>query len=156
MHFDFTDEIREVLAHTREAALALGHERVGPEHMLLGILRCEHSRGRAILQSLKVDLSQLEESLVRSMPPGQSRRRQSELPYNSAAKSVLEGTLLAARDSTGRNVDSATLLLGLVRTPSPARCFLLFGSKQSRVSLLLQRAGITAEELQIQVGHPAA
>jgi ATP-dependent Clp protease ATP-binding subunit ClpC len=52
MRFDFTDRVRKVLAMASEEAIRLGHEHVGTEHLLLGLLREREGVAAAVPTSL--------------------------------------------------------------------------------------------------------
>ena len=56
--FNFTDRVRHGLQYAREEAGLLGHEYVGPEHLLLGLLRVG-GRGLAALEALPVSIPDL-------------------------------------------------------------------------------------------------
>src|SRR2546428_3613672 len=57
--YNFTDRVRKVLQLAREEAARLHHEYVGPEHILLGLIRDGEGVGVAVLTNLNVDLEQL-------------------------------------------------------------------------------------------------
>lgn len=69
----FTEEAREVVVDAEERARSLGHEHVGTDHLLLGVLgRGEGTPLVAGLQALGVTLARVEEEVERS--PGHGRR----------------------------------------------------------------------------------
>jgi ATP-dependent Clp protease ATP-binding subunit ClpC len=85
-----SDESKRVLAFAAEEAERFAHKHIGPEHLLLGMLREEKCFAAAILQGLGLKLGVVREQLARS-------------PHNSvSAKPTPESPLLAecARDLT--------------------------------------------------------
>ena len=117
MHgYNFTERTRKVLALSREEAHRLGHEYVGTEHILLGLIREGEGVATAALQSLGVDLPALRtriEATVKGSSPGSGRTP--DLPYTSRAKKVLEFSMSEARELNHSYVGTEHLLLGLIR-----------------------------------------
>ena len=56
MDAKFSEQVQEVLRYSREEALRLGHNYIGIEHFLLGILREEDCTATKVLKSLGVDI----------------------------------------------------------------------------------------------------
>ena len=46
MESNFSDRVKDVISYSREEALRLGHDYIGPEHLLLGLIR--EGEGKAI------------------------------------------------------------------------------------------------------------
>ncbi|MFN5093686.1 MAG: Clp protease N-terminal domain-containing protein, partial [Bacteroidota bacterium] len=63
MDAKFSEQVQEVLRYSREEALRLGHNYIGIEHFMLGILRDEECTATRILSSLGIDLSFLRKSI---------------------------------------------------------------------------------------------
>ena len=59
--YNFTERVRKVLAMAREEAARLHHEYVGTEHILLGLIREGEGVAAAVLQSLNVDLDEIQQ-----------------------------------------------------------------------------------------------
>src|SRR5207245_9130790 len=57
--YNFTDRVRKVLQLAREEAHRLGHEYVGTEHILLGIIREGDGVAAAVLTNLNVELEEI-------------------------------------------------------------------------------------------------
>jgi ATP-dependent Clp protease ATP-binding subunit ClpC len=63
-HIPFTPRAKKILELALREALSLGHNHIGPEHLLLGILREGSGVAASILQGAGVDASQLKLALV--------------------------------------------------------------------------------------------
>ncbi|MBL0180494.1 MAG: hypothetical protein IPP98_15485 [Gemmatimonadetes bacterium] len=98
----------------REEAGLLGHEYVGPEHLLLGLLRVG-GRGLAALEALPVSIPDLRANLLAGLTPGRSVIADPELPYTSRAKKSLELAMVEARELGYTYIGTEHLLLGLLR-----------------------------------------
>ena len=88
MDSKFSPRLNEVLSFSREEALRLGHNAIGPEHFLLGILREGQGSAAMILKALDVDLSALrkvvESSIVNNEKSEYSNSRNLELKKQAA------------------------------------------------------------------------
>src|SRR5687767_12331629 len=113
--YNFTERTRKVLALSREEAHRLGHEYVGTEHILLGLIREGEGVAAAALQSLSIDLDELRHRLEGIVKRGGAERRGSDLPYTSRAKKTLEFAMSEARELNHSYVGTEHLLLGLIR-----------------------------------------
>ena len=114
--YNFTERVRKVLALSREEAVALDHEYVGTEHMLLGLLAEGEGVATAALTALGVDRDAIRHTILRTVKGGKPGRGVGpDLPYTSRAKKVLELAMTAARDLNHSYVGTEHLLLGLLR-----------------------------------------
>ncbi len=113
--YNFTDQVRLLLTTAREESRRLGHEYVGTEHLLLGMLSCDDAVAVAVLRKLDVDLDGLRAGIVAALKPGTADAPAADLPYTSRAKKVLELATVEARELGHGYVGTEHLLLGLVR-----------------------------------------
>jgi ATP-dependent Clp protease ATP-binding subunit ClpC len=109
----FTERARNVVALAQEEARGLGHNHIGTEHLLLGLLRGEGVASR-VLHDFGFEVyavrAQVEETVGRGDEP-----LKDQIPFTPRAKKVLE---LALRESIrmGHNhLGTEHILLGLVR-----------------------------------------
>ncbi|MBG0816920.1 Clp protease [Planomonospora sp. ID82291] len=110
----FTDRARRVVVLAQEEARRLGHDHIGTEHVLLGLLSEEGGVAARALQSFGLGLEQVrgdvEEVVGRGSdpPPG-------HVPFTPRAKKVLELSLREALDLRHTYIGTEHLLLGLIR-----------------------------------------
>jgi len=116
MSSQFSPKVSEILAYSREEAARLTSLSVGPEHLLLGMMRMKDgpvidvfNRLRLNLQSLKTEL----ESKVRRDEIGQPINTQ-ELVLNERASNILKLAVLEARLQHMSKVDEQHLLLAIL------------------------------------------
>jgi len=114
----FTPEARDVVVDAQERARALGHDHVGSEHLLLGLLG--RGQGTALLQGLAalgVTLEQVEEKIGRS--PGRGDAPQpGQIPFEPAAKQALELALREALKLRDDAIAPGHVLLGILEQRS--------------------------------------
>ena len=56
MDDNFSPRVKDVITYSKEEALRLGHDFIGTEHLMLGILRDGNGKAINILNNLAVDL----------------------------------------------------------------------------------------------------
>ena len=59
MDDNFSARVKDVIAFSKEEALRLGHDFIGTEHLMLGLLRDGNGKAVSILNALDVDLNHL-------------------------------------------------------------------------------------------------
>jgi len=88
--YNFSEQIRKVLAGAREEAVRLHHEYVGTEHLLLGLIRERDGGSATVLRNLDIAPDRIRQKLEETLVPGPDLRTGPDLPYTSRAKKVLE------------------------------------------------------------------
>jgi ATP-dependent Clp protease ATP-binding subunit ClpC len=134
--YNFTERVRRVLQNAREEAVALRHEYVGTEHILLGLLGAG-GVAESALQNLGTNPADVRKAILETVRPGPAEgtatgaaasggllgaiadsmgfRQKIDLPYTSRAKKVLEFSMVEARELRHSYVGTEHLLLGLMR-----------------------------------------
>jgi len=69
MDDNFSPRVKDVITFSKEEALRLGHDFIGTEHLMLGILRDGNGTAIAILNHLSVDLDHLRRKVEILSPP---------------------------------------------------------------------------------------
>jgi ATP-dependent Clp protease ATP-binding subunit ClpC len=63
MEAKFSPRVKDVITYSREEALRLGHDYIGTEHLLLGLVREGEGMAIKILKSLNINLADLRKSI---------------------------------------------------------------------------------------------
>ena len=111
----FTERARKVIILAREEAIRLGHNFVGTEHLLLGLIREADGLAVAMLKKLNVDLTGLKREIEKMVAPSKEVSPGSEIPFTPQAKKVLEYAISEARSLGHNYIGTEHLLLGLIR-----------------------------------------
>ena len=115
MFFDrFTEKAKRVLATAQEEATTMGHDVIGTEHILLGLMRVEDGGASRALANVGIDLETLRERIEEIMPPGEGFATP-QLPMTARVKTVLSLAFEEARVLGFPYVDTEHILLGLLR-----------------------------------------
>ncbi|MFP4465667.1 MAG: ATP-dependent Clp protease ATP-binding subunit [Candidatus Goldiibacteriota bacterium] len=116
MYDKFTDRARKVIAFAKEEAQRLGHDYLGTEHILLGIIKDGGGMAAAVMETMNTDLEKLKNDVEeRVMDNKGGTMLAGEIPFMPQTKKVFE---LAAEDSQtmGHNyIGTEHLLLGLLK-----------------------------------------
>ena len=110
----FTERARMVVFFAQQEAGKLGHNYVMPEHMLLGLLRQDDSVALRILEMLKVEVTQMNEELLRKVERGEGRLGL-DMQLTPRAKRVIDLAYDEARALNNNYIGTEHLLLGLIR-----------------------------------------
>ena len=111
----FTERARKVIILAREEAIRLGHNFVGTEHLLLGLIREGDGLAVAILKKLNVNLSAVKADVEKIVSIGSEVAPAGEIPFTPQAKKVLEYAISEARSLGHNYIGTEHLLLGLIR-----------------------------------------
>jgi ATP-dependent Clp protease ATP-binding subunit ClpA len=111
----FNDRAKRVLALAQDEAIRFNHNYIGPEHLLLGLIReGEGVAGRA-LNSLGVELSKARTAVEFKIGRGDSTTAPSEITLIPRSKKIIELAIDEARKLGHSHIGTEHLLLGLVR-----------------------------------------
>ena len=116
MTSQFSPKVSEILSFSREEATRLASRSVGPEHLLMGILRERYGRVHDYLKEMRVDISAMKSDLeerVRKEGTGQPVHAR-ELVLNDKASNILKLAVLEARIQRTQTVDVHHLLLAIL------------------------------------------
>jgi ATP-dependent Clp protease ATP-binding subunit ClpC len=111
----FTERARKVIALAREEAGRLGHDYIGTEHLLLGLIREGGGVAAAVLENLTVDLERVRLEVEKLVVIGGGTLTLGEVPFTPRAKKVLELSVEEAQSLSHNYIGTEHLLLGLIR-----------------------------------------
>jgi ATP-dependent Clp protease ATP-binding subunit ClpC len=111
----FTERARKVIILAREEAIRLGHNFVGTEHLLLGLIREGDGLAVAILKKLNVNVAAVKAEIEKIVAVGTEFSPAGEIPFTPQAKKVLEYAISEARSLGHNYIGTEHLLLGLIR-----------------------------------------
>ena len=129
MDDNFSSRVKDVITYSKEEALRLGHDFIGTEHLLLGMLRDGGGKAISILNSLEVDLDYLRKKVEILSPPnpindfGQNHKK--NLHLTRQAERALKTTFLEAKLFQGKSINTAHLLLCILRNENDPTAKLL-------------------------------
>ncbi len=130
----FTPGWKEVMRQSRNEAGRLGHDYIGPEHFLLGIIRKAEGLAVQTLLNLGIDLDDLKLELERMLEVGKGPTV-GIFPQNVEAKKVIESARNIAKQLRHNWIGTEHLLLALIKEENTlaARCLRQFNIDFNKV-----------------------
>lgn len=110
----FTDSARRVVVLAQEQARDLGHDYIGTEHLLLGLLVDPNSAAASVLTAQGVSAEAVRGQVESIIGRGQSPSS-GHMPFTVRAKKVLELSLREALELGQDYIGTEHLLLGVIR-----------------------------------------
>ena len=116
MDAKFSPRVKDVITYSREEALRLGHNYIGVEHLMLGIIREGEGTAVRILEGLNVDLQKLRKALEGSIrPTAGSSVGAGNIPLVKQAEKILKITYLEAKIFKSNLIGTEHLLLSILK-----------------------------------------
>ena len=119
MDDNFTPRVKDVIGYSKEEALRLGHDFIGTEHLILGLLRDGNGKAIEILEALDIDLNHLRKK-IESLNPANTNisfeeNEKKNLHLTRQAERALKTTFLEAKLFKDTSINTAHLLLCILR-----------------------------------------
>ncbi len=152
MEAKFSNRVKEVISLSREEALRLGHDYIGTEHLLLGLIREGEGVAVGVLKKLGVPLDDLRAEIEKISKGTASQapdvKNLTNIPLTKASEKVLKITYLEAKIFKAQLIGTEHLLLSILR------------DKDNLASQLLSRYDVVYETvkemLEYQADGPSA
>ena len=119
MDDNFSPRVKDVIAYSKEEALRLGHDFIGTEHLMLGLLRDGNGKAINILNALDIDLNHLRRKVEILSPANPNTsitsNEKKNLHLTRQAERALKTTFLEAKLFQSTSINTAHLLLCILR-----------------------------------------
>ncbi|MCF2874204.1 MULTISPECIES: ATP-dependent Clp protease ATP-binding subunit [unclassified Tenacibaculum] len=117
MDDNFSPQVRDVITFSKEEALRLGHDFIGTEHLLLGLIRKGDGKAIEILTTFDVDLDLVRNKLEKLNPttPYVANVEKKSLHLTRQAEKAIKTTFLEAKLYQSNSINTAHLLLCILR-----------------------------------------
>ncbi|MHA7130070.1 ATP-dependent Clp protease ATP-binding subunit [Algoriphagus namhaensis] len=117
MEAKFSNRVKEVISLSREEALRLGHDYIGTEHLLLGMIREGEGVAVSMLKKLGVPLDELRGSIERAVKgtANHNVKNMANIPLTRQSEKVLKITYLEAKIFKSQLIGTEHLLLSILR-----------------------------------------
>ncbi|MFL1896408.1 ATP-dependent Clp protease ATP-binding subunit [Aquimarina sp. 2-A2] len=119
MDDNFSPRVKDVIAYSKEEALRLGHDFIGTEHLMLGLLRDGSGKAISILDALDIDLTNLRRKVEILSPANPdiaiASNEKKNLHLTRQAERALKTTFLEAKLFQSASINTAHLLLCILR-----------------------------------------
>ena len=136
MNNQFTPRVSDIIMYSKEEANRLENTFIGPEHLLLGLIREGEGKAIEILFNLHIDLKELKKEIENKLRPIEAAKLNDEdINFNDDASKILKLCILEARQQKSETVDSEHILLAIMR------------QKSNQASLILNEHNVTYEKV---------
>ena len=108
----FTDDAQRVLSFAQEAALELGHDYVGTEHVLIGLTKVKNGVAAKALEELGIVTEDIFEAVENQV--GRGNKKATSIYMTPRVKHVLELAVQVANRMNHNYVGTEHILLGLL------------------------------------------
>ena len=117
MDAKFSPRVKDVISYSREEALRLGHDYIGVEHLLLGIIREGQGVAIKMMKSSGIDTKELRKKLESKLESGQLNevKNSVNIPLLKQAEKVLKITYLEAKLFKSNMIGTEHLLLSILK-----------------------------------------
>ncbi|MFC6224795.1 ATP-dependent Clp protease ATP-binding subunit [Hymenobacter artigasi] len=117
MEAKFSNRVKEVISLSREEAIRLGHDYIGTEHLLLGMIREAEGTALGLLRKLGVSIDELKFSLEQATrnTATQGTSITGSIPLTKQTEKVLKITYLEAKIFKSEIIGTEHLLLSILR-----------------------------------------
>lgn len=118
MDDNFSPRVKDVIGYSKEEALRLGHDFIGTEHLILGILRDGNGTAYTVLQSFAVDMDYLRKKIEDLTPYNENALMNNDkknLHLTRQADRVLRMSFLEAKKLRSSSINTGHILLCILR-----------------------------------------
>ena len=117
MEAKFSNRVKEVISLSREEALRLGHDYIGTEHLLLGMIREGEGVAVSLLKKLGVSLEELRSAIEQATKGTATSnvKNLANIPLTRQSEKVLKITYLEAKIFKSQLIGTEHLLLSILR-----------------------------------------
>ncbi len=116
MEAKFSPRVKDVITYSREEALRLGHDYIGTEHLLLGLIREGEGMAIKFLKSLNINLVELRKSIENAVKGSTGTvSNLNNIPLTKQAEKALKITYLEAKIFKSEIIGTEHLLLSILK-----------------------------------------
>jgi len=118
MNRKFSPKVKKIIQLSREEAIRLGHDYIGTEHLLLGMIQDKDSLAIKVLESLDVDMEELRfkvEESASTSKRDETSYNVGNIPLNKQAEKVLKVTFLEAKVYKNEEIKPEHLMLSILK-----------------------------------------
>jgi ATP-dependent Clp protease ATP-binding subunit ClpC len=133
MDSNFSNRVQDVIRLSREEAIRLGHDYIGTEHLLLGIIREGEGIAIKIFKNLGKDTGKIKKAIEDTVRQTGATLTVGNIPLTKQAEKVLKITYLEAKIFKSDVIGTEHLLLSILR------------EDDNLASQIMQQFGITYE-----------
>ncbi|MBN1479809.1 ATP-dependent Clp protease ATP-binding subunit [candidate division KSB1 bacterium] len=141
MKNNFSSRVQMVIQFARDEALRLGHDYIGTEHLLLGLIREGEGIAIEILHALGCDLGEVKQAVEDAGRVSSDTMTLGNIPFTKRAEKILKSAYVEAERYKSDIIGTEHLLLALVK------------EREGLAAQILNSFGITYEAVATELGR---
>ena len=116
MNYKYSDRITRILGYSKEEALRLNNDYIGPEHLMLGLIRDGESRVIDVLRrKFYVNIPSIKEVLERTVRDNGTTLLSTDIALNKQSNTIMRLAVLEARLLKSEESDAEHMLLAMLK-----------------------------------------
>jgi len=118
MNRKFSPKVKKIISLSRNEALRLGHDYIGTEHLLLGMLQDNDNLAVRVLDAMDIDFNELKFKIEDTVAEGRAEQTPvsaGNVPLNRQAERVLKVTFLEAKNLNSDEISPEHLMLSILK-----------------------------------------
>ena len=116
MNYKYSDRITRILGYSKEEALRLNNDYIGPEHLMLGLIREGESRAIDVLRrKFYVNIPSIKEVLERTVRDSGTTLLSTDITLNKQSTTIMRLAVLEARLMKSEESDAEHMLLAILK-----------------------------------------
>ena len=115
MYYKFTARAEKALEYAQDIAMELGHNYIGTEHLLYGLIEEGTGVASKVLQNQNLTAEKVKDSIEEIVGVGESIEDGNEISFTPRTKRVIENAFLEARRLGTEYIGTEHLLIGIMK-----------------------------------------
>ena len=116
MNYKYSDRVTRILGYSKEEALRLNNDYIGPEHLMLGLIRDGESRAIDVLRrKFYVNIPSIKEVLERTVKDNGAALLSTDITLNKQSTTIMRLAVLEARLLKSNESDAEHMLLAILK-----------------------------------------
>ena len=116
MNYKYSDRVTRILGYSKEEALRLNNDYIGPEHLMLGLIRDGESRAIDVLRrKFYVNIPSIKEVLERTVKDNGTALLSTDITLNKQSTTIMRLAVLEARLLKSNESDAEHMLLAILK-----------------------------------------
>ena len=115
MYYKFTARAEKALEYAQDIAMELGHNYIGTEHLLYGLIEEGTGVASKVLQNQNLTAEKVKDSIEEIVGVGESIEDSNEISFTPRTKRVIENAFLEARRLGTEYIGTEHLLIGIMK-----------------------------------------
>ena len=116
MDYKYSERITRILGYSKEEALRLNNDYIGPEHLMLGLIRDGESKAIDVLKrKFYVNIPSVKDVLERSVRDNGAALLSTDITLNQKSTTIMRLTVLEARLLKSNESDAEHMLLAILK-----------------------------------------